>query len=318
MTNKPLVEVRGLTKKFAVASGTLTAVNNLSLTINEGEMLGLVGESGCGKSTAGRAILRMYSDGQTGEVFYRGQDIMKLSKAEMKPLRREMQLIFQDPYASLNGRMTVASIIAEPLNIHGIGTHKERDARVEELLDLVGLKSEHKNRFPHEFSGGQRQRICIARALAMNPKFVVCDEPISSLDVSIQAQVVNLLKHLQDKMGLTYLFIAHDLSMVKYVSDRILVMYLGNMVELSDSEELNNNPLHPYTKALLSAVPIPDPAHRHEKSMALQGEIPSPMNPPSGCVFRTRCPEAHDRCAKDVPVWREQLPGHFVACHLYG
>lgn len=313
----PLVEVRNLTKRFAVSGGILTAVKNLNLVIYEGETLGLVGESGCGKSSAGRAILRMYGDGQTGEVLFNGRNIMQLSPAEMKPLRREMQLIFQDPYASLNGRMTISSIISEPLDIHGIGTVKERQARVDELLELVGLQPEHKNRFPHEFSGGQRQRICIARALAMNPRFIVCDEPISSLDVSIQAQVVNLLKELQERLNLTYLFIAHDLSMVKYISDRILVMYLGNMTELAESEELNNNPLHPYTKALLSAVPVPDPDYQHAESDVLEGEIPSPVDPPSGCVFRTRCPRAFARCERDVPVWKEELPGHFVACHLY-
>jgi oligopeptide/dipeptide ABC transporter, ATP-binding protein, C-terminal domain len=313
----PLVQVRNLTKRFAVSGGVLTAVNNLNLDIYKGETLGLVGESGCGKSTAGRAILQMYSDGQSGEVIYNGQNISKLSQRELKPLRREMQLIFQDPYASLNGRMTVASIIAEPLNIHNIGTPAERMARVEELLQLVGLNSEHRNRFPHEFSGGQRQRICIARALAARPQFVVCDEPISALDVSIQAQVVNLMKELQAQMGLTYLFIAHDLSMVRYISDRILVMYLGNMAELAESDALNANPLHPYTQALLAAVPVPDPEHPKDPMAVLQGEIPSPLNPPSGCVFRTRCPKAHERCKNELPAWHQHTPGHYVACHLY-
>lgn len=314
---KILVHVKDLTKKFAVSGGILTAVNHLNLHIYEGETLGLVGESGCGKSTAGRAILRMYSDGQSGEVMFDGQDIMKLSPKELIPLRKQMQLIFQDPYAALNGRMTIAAIISEPMEVQKIGSPKERDERVNELLDLVGLNREHKNRFPHEFSGGQRQRICIARALAMQPRFVVCDEPISSLDVSIQAQVVNLLKELQSKMGLTYLFIAHDLSMVKYISDRILVMYLGNMMELAQSEELNNNPLHPYTQALLSAVPVPEPDHKFKEDQILKGEIPSPVDPPSGCVFRTRCPRAYNRCISEKPAWKEVHPGHFVACHLY-
>lgn len=314
---KVLIDVKNLTKKFAVSGGLLTAVNQLNLQIYEGETLGLVGESGCGKSTAGRAILRMYNDGQSGQVLFDGQDIMKLPVKNLKSLRKEMQLIFQDPYASLNGRMTVAAIISEPMDIQKIGTPDERDKRVDELLELVGLNREHKNRFPHEFSGGQRQRICIARALAMQPRFVVCDEPISSLDVSIQAQIVNLLKDLQNKMGLTYLFIAHDLSMVKYISDRILVMYLGNVAELAESEELNNNPLHPYTQALLSAVPVPDPDYKFKEEQILTGEIPSPINPPSGCVFRTRCKQATEQCAKEKPEWREVNPNHFVACHLF-
>ncbi len=315
-SKKPILEVKNLCKQFKVTGGYVRAVNNLNLQIYDGETLGLVGESGCGKSTAGRAILRMYPDGYSGEVFFNGKDILKVSNAEMKELRKSMQLIFQDPYASLDSRMTVEMIIAEPLIIHNALDAKGRAKRVEDLLRMVGLKSEHKNRFPHEFSGGQRQRICIARALAINPKFVVCDEPISSLDVSIQAQVVNLLKELQEKQGLTYLFIAHDLSMVKYISDRILVMYMGNMAELAESEELNNNPLHPYTKALLSSVPVPDPDYKGNAEI-IEGEIPNPMNLPSGCVFRTRCPRCMEVCKTQAPAWKEVNAGHFVACNLY-
>ncbi len=313
---KPLIKVNNLTKKFRVSKGVLTAVNNLSLEIYEGETLGLVGESGCGKSTAGRSMIKLYDDGYSGEVLFEGKDVLKMNKAELKEMRTQMQLIFQDPYASLNSRMTVENIIKEPLMINKKFTPEERVKKVEELLEKVGLKAEHKNRYAHEFSGGQRQRICIARSLVVEPKFVVCDEPIASLDVSIQAQVVNLLKDLQRENNYTYLFIAHDLSMVKYISDRILVMYLGNMAELATSEELNSNPLHPYTKALLLAVPVPEPGYEREEKL-LEGEIPNPMNPPSGCVFRTRCPKASDRCSKEIPKWKEVEPGHFVACHLY-
>ncbi len=313
---KPLIKVNNLSKTFRVSKGTLTAVNNLSLEIFEGETLGLVGESGCGKSTAGRSMIKLYDDGYSGEVLFEGQDVLKMSKAELKEMRTKMQLIFQDPYASLNSRMTVENIIKEPLKIHKKFSPEEQTKKVEELLEKVGLKAEHKNRYAHEFSGGQRQRICIARSLVVEPKFVVCDEPIASLDVSIQAQVVNLLKDLQRENNYTYLFIAHDLSMVKYISDRILVMYLGNMAELAASDELNNNPLHPYTKALLTAVPVPEPGYVRDEKV-IEGEIPNPMNPPSGCVFRTRCPKAMDRCAKDVPTWSEVEPMHFVACHLY-
>lgn len=313
---EPLVKVRNLSKMFKVKGGTLTAVNNLSIDIYEGETLGLVGESGCGKSTAGRTILRLYDNNISGEVFYKGEDILKFSKNQLKDLRKEMQLIFQDPYASLNGRMTVKSIIEEPLLIHKMYTPKEREKKIDDLLQVVGLKPEHKNRFPHEFSGGQKQRICIARALIIQPKFIVCDEPIASLDVSIQAQIVNLLKDLQNKFNYTYLFIAHDLSMIKYISDRILVMYLGNAIELSDSITLNNNPLHPYTKGLLSSVPVPNPRHKRADSI-IEGEIPSPINPPSGCVFRTRCPNAMKVCAEKIPCFKEVEEKHFVACHLY-
>lgn len=311
----PLVEIKNLKKHFSIGSESLKAVDGLDLTIFEGETVGLVGESGCGKSTAGRTITRLYEP-TDGEVLFQGKNIFDYKQGEMSQVRREIQMIFQDPYASLNPRMKVEELIGEPLAIHGILKGKEKKKRVEDLLKLVGLNPEHISRFPHEFSGGQRQRIGIARALALNPKFIVCDEPISALDVSIQAQVVNLLKELQKDMGLTYLFIAHDLSMVKYISDRILVMYLGRMMELSDSDSLTKDPLHPYTQALLSAVPIPDPTIKRER-IVLQGDVPSPINPPSGCVFRTRCPKAMEVCSSVIPEWKEQKPGHFVACHLY-
>lgn len=314
-SSTPLIQVINLKKYFSVGGNDLKAVDTLNLDIYPGETVGLVGESGCGKSTAGRTIIRLYEP-TDGEVFYNGKNIFSYTDKEMTKMRRDIQMIFQDPYASLNPRMTVEELIGEPLAIHQIARGKKRRERVEELLKLVGLNPEHISRFPHEFSGGQRQRIGIARALALNPKFIVCDEPISALDVSIQAQVVNLLKELQQEMGLTYLFIAHDLSMVKYISDRILVMYLGNMMELSESGQLYDNPLHPYTKALLSAVPIPDPNLQRER-IVLQGDVPSPINPPSGCVFRTRCTHAMDICAKLKPEWIEVEKGHYTACHLY-
>ncbi len=318
MDKQPLISIKNLKKQFKVSAGMLKAVNGLSLDIYEGETIGLVGESGCGKSTAGRTILRFFEDYVEGEILYNGKNIMEVSQPELKELRKELQMIFQDPYASLNGRMTVQSIITEPLDIHNIGTREERIAKVDELLELVGLLPEHKGRFPHEFSGGQRQRICIARALALNPKFVVCDEPIASLDVSIQAQIVNLFRELQDKFKLTYLFIAHDLSMVKYISDKIMVLYLGNMMEYAESEELYQNPLHPYTQALMDAVPVPDPdRHNLTDNDILEGEIPNPVNPPTGCVFHTRCKFAQEKCRQDIPTWVEDSPGHFVACHFY-
>lgn len=314
---EPLISVRNIKKYFDVAGGTLKAVDGISFDIYKQETFGLVGESGCGKSTAGRTIVRLYEP-TGGEVIFNGKNIYKLSRKEMQEIRRDFQIVFQDPYASLNPRMTVEDIIAEPLDLHNAyKSREERSYRVLELLRLVGLGEEHVLRFPHEFSGGQRQRIGIARALALNPKFIVCDEPISALDVSIQAQVVNLLKDLQDKLGLTYMFIAHDLSMVRYISDRVGVMYLGHMMELAKSEELYSNPLHPYTKALLSAIPIPDPQiQRTRKRIMLEGDVPSPINPKEGCRFVERCSYAKDICRKETPVFEEKSPGHFAACHI--
>ncbi|MBY0149114.1 ABC transporter ATP-binding protein [Neobacillus niacini] len=311
----PLVEIKNLSKSFQMGGQELKAVNNISLSIQSGETVGLVGESGCGKSTLGKTVIRL-NRATSGEVLFEGDNILSLPEKSMKKFRKDMQIIFQDPYASLNPRMTVEELIGEPLSIHRLITGKAKKDRIKELILQVGLKPEHLHRYPHEFSGGQRQRIGIARALALNPKFIVCDEPISALDVSIQAQVVNLLKQLQQELGLTYLFIAHDLSMVKYISDRILVMYLGNMMELADSESLSREPLHPYTQALMSAVPIPDPAIKRER-IVLEGEVPSPLHPPSGCVFRTRCMHAMDICSKQVPTWKEVKESHFTACHLY-
>jgi oligopeptide/dipeptide ABC transporter ATP-binding protein len=316
-TQDVLLEVRNLKKYFNAGGGVVKAVSDVTFDIKRGETLGVVGESGCGKSTMGRTILRLY-DVTDGQVLFEGKDVHKTSPRELKKLRRDMQMIFQDPYASLNPRMTVGDIIGEAIDLHGLASGTKRKERIQELLRLVGLKPDHINRFPHEFSGGQRQRIGIARALAVEPKFIVCDEPISALDVSIQAQVVNLLSDLQDKMGLTYLFIAHDLSMVKHISDRVAVMYLGKIAELAGSEALYATPLHPYTQALLSAIPIPDPeVERKRQRIVLKGDVPSPMNPPSGCHFRTRCPYAMESCAKIEPVWQEVKPDHFVACHLY-
>ncbi|WP_274363309.1 ABC transporter ATP-binding protein [Paenibacillus thermotolerans] len=315
--SQALLEVNNLTKFFNVGGGNqLKAVNDISFSLKQGETLGLVGESGCGKSTAGRTILRLYEPTK-GEVKFEGTNIYNLSGSKMKALRRNMQMIFQDPYASLNPRMTVTDIIGEALDVHQLTSSRtERKKRVEELLDLVGLNPDHATRYPHEFSGGQRQRIGIARALAVDPKFIVCDEPISALDVSIQAQIVNLLTKLQKQFGLTYLFIAHDLAMVKHISDRVAVMYLGKMVELATSEELYANPLHPYTRALMSAIPIPDPeVEATRERIVLKGDIPSPINPPSGCPFRTRCPLATEKCAKEEPKFVEMKPGHWSACH---
>lgn len=314
---KALISARNIKKYFNVGEGILKAVDGISFDIYPGETLGLVGESGCGKSTAGRTIIRLYEP-TDGELIFNGKNIYGLSRKEMREIRKDFQMIFQDPYASLNPRMTVEDIVAEPLDIHK--TYKndvDRRNRVIELLELVGLNEEHALRFPHEFSGGQRQRIGIARALALNPKFIVCDEPISALDVSIQAQVVNLLKDLQNKFGLTYLFIAHDLSMVRYISNRVGVMYLGQMAELAPSEELYDNPLHPYTKALLSAIPIPDPdVQRNRKRIKMEGDVPSPINPKPGCRFVERCSIGKDICRKETPVFRQIKENHFVACHF--
>ncbi|NLW41121.1 MAG: ATP-binding cassette domain-containing protein [Tissierellia bacterium] len=313
---EPLVSVRNIKKYFDVGVGMLKAVDGISFDIYPGETFGLVGESGCGKSTAGRTIIRLYEPTH-GEVIFNGRNIYQLSRQEMREVRKDFQMIFQDPHASLNPRMTVEEIISEPMEIHKVyKSSKERRNRVMELLNLVGLNEEHALRFPHEFSGGQRQRVGIARALALNPKFIVCDEPISALDVSIQAQVVNLLKKLQDELGLTYLFIAHDLSMVRYISDRVGVMYLGHMMEVAKSEELYQNPIHPYTKALLSAIPIPDPKiQRNRQRIELEGDVPSPINPPNSCRFVDRCPYATDVCRKSTPKLEEIKEGHFVACH---
>ncbi len=321
--SKPLLEVNNLRKYFKVGGGGilggkkswLKAVDGVTFSINHGETLGLVGESGCGKSTTGRTIIRLY-DATGGEVNFDGTDLTKVPEKELMPFRKRIQMIFQDPYASLNPRMTVTDIIGEGITTHNISRGAERQERIFNLLMRVGLKREHANRYPHEFSGGQRQRIGIARALAVEPDLIVCDEPISALDVSIQAQVVNMLEDLQDEMGLTYLFIAHDLSMVKHISDRIGVMYLGQLAEVADSDELYNHPQHPYTKALLSAIPIPDPdLTRKNKRIILQGDVPSPIDPPPGCRFASRCSIASEQCRRETPVLRDRGAGHLVACH---
>jgi oligopeptide transport system ATP-binding protein len=314
---RPLLEIKDLKKYFRVGRENLKAVDGITLEIKKGETFGLVGESGCGKSTAGRVLVRLYEP-SGGEVLYGGKNIHEAKGDEGRVLNRKMQMIFQDPQASLNPRMIVGDIIAEGIDIHGLASsRKERTERVHELLDTVGLSEEHASRYPHEFSGGQRQRIGVARALAVDPDFIVADEPVSALDVSIQAQVINLMKKLQRERDLTYLFISHDLSVVKYISDRVGVMYLGVMVEMAPSEELYSNPLHPYTQALLSAVPVPDPDVELERErMVLEGDVPSPVNPPSGCRFRTRCPYATEACGREDPVWREVSPEHWVAaCH---
>ena len=322
--NTPLLKVEHLHKEFPTGSGfmggkfskkVVSAVNDLSFEIRAGETFGLVGESGCGKSTTGRAIMHL-DPPTSGKVYFEGRDISKMNKKELKAMRREMQFIFQDPYASLNPRMTIGEIISEPMVIHGIGTPEERIERVRELLDVVGLNPEHINRYPHEFSGGQRQRVGIARSFILRPKLIICDEPVSALDVSIQAQVLNLLKDLQKQYGTAYLFIAHDLSVVQHISDRVAVMYLGKMVELSDWKSLYAEPNHPYTQALLSAVPIPDPdVQQNRKRIILAGDPPSPIDPPSGCRFHTRCPIAQDKCSEETPEFREIGEGHFCACH---
>ena len=323
-THQKLVEVRGLKMWFPIMRGILQkhvadvkAVDGLNFDVFQGETLGLVGESGCGKSTTGRAILQLYKP-TAGAVLFEGADLVALKGEDLRKMRRRMQMIFQDPYASLNPRMTVGSIVAEPLEVHNIGTKAERVERVRELLKVVGLNPYFINRYPHEFSGGQRQRIGVARALAVNPAFIVCDEPISALDVSIQAQVINLLEDLQEQFGLTYLFIAHDLSVVRHISNRIAVMYLGKIMELADNEELYRNPMHPYTQALLSAVPIPDPVIEEKRQrIILEGDVPSPVNPPKGCNFSTRCPKVLDMCREQEPEFRDYGSGHWVACWLH-
>jgi len=322
-TDNALVQVKDLVKHFPIYQGifrrqvgAVRAVDGISFDVRSGETLGLVGESGCGKTTAGRTLMQLYRP-TSGQVTFDGTDLVGLKAEQLRRMRRKMQIIFQDPYASLNPRMSVGDIIGEPLVVHRVASGKDVQQRVQQLLELVGLSPTFADRYPHEFSGGQRQRIGVARALALQPSFIVCDEPISALDVSIQAQVVNLLEELQQQFNLTYLFIAHDLSMVRHISDRVAVMYLGVIVELASRDEIYLSPLHPYTQALLSAVPIPDPfAEAQRKRVILQGDVPTPTNPPSGCRFRTRCPIAQAACAESRPEFRELKPGHFVACHF--
>jgi peptide/nickel transport system ATP-binding protein/oligopeptide transport system ATP-binding protein len=319
---KPILEVNGLKKYFDIKGGPLgrkvgevKAVDDVSFTVMEGEILGIVGESGCGKSTTGKSILRLIEPTE-GEVRFEDKDITNTNGEQMRKLRKDMQIIFQDPYASLNPRHTVEKIVGEPLLVHGMKSAAQRKERVQELLETVGLSAYHASRYPHQFSGGQRQRIGIARALANNPKLIICDEPVSALDVSIQSQILNLMEELRDQFNLTYIFIAHDLSVVKHISDRIGVMYLGRMVELTDRDRLYDDPKHPYTQALLSAVPLPDPDLQKER-IILKGDVPSPANPPSGCAFHTRCPHAMDICRQVRPEFKPVEDNHFVACHLY-
>ena len=311
-----LLETQHLKKYFQTRKGLLHAVDDVSLQFVKGETVGIVGESGCGKSTLGRTILNLIPK-TSGQIFYEGQDIGAYDKKQMWEMRKKMQIIFQDPYSSLNPRMTVYDLVSAPLEVYGIGSAKERREMVISILHDVGLDQQYLNRFPHEFSGGQRQRIGIARALILNPEFVVCDEAVSALDVSVRAQVLNLMKKMQEKRGLTYLFISHDLSVVRHVSDRVAVMYLGSVVEVAEKRELYGHPLHPYTKALLSAIPIPD-ANRKRQRIILEGDVPSAYNPPAGCKFHTRCPYATDRCRQEVPALKDVGGGHMAACHLLG
>ncbi len=322
VTYDDLLVVRNLKKYFPIKSaffkftiGNVKAVDGVSFSIKRGTTMGLVGESGCGKSTIGRTILRLHEK-TSGEVLFNGVDIFKLSRDELRKMRPKLQIIFQDPYSSLSPRLPIGEIIGEAVREHGIVPEEELDAYVSRIMRACGLQEYHKDRYPHEFSGGQRQRICIARALALNPEFILCDEPVSALDVSIQAQIINLLKDLQKEFGLTYLFISHDLSVVQHISDTVGVMYLGSMAEYADTDTLFDNPLHPYTKALFSAIPVPDPDAKMNR-VILEGSIPSPANPPKGCKFHTRCSECMDICGKEAPEFREVEPGHFVACHLY-
>lgn len=318
-----LLEVKGLKKYFPVKSGILQrtvghvkAVDDVSFFIKKGETFGLVGESGCGKSTTGRAIIRLYEP-TDGEIIFEGENIANLPDKSLRPYRKDIQMVFQDPYSSLNPRKTVGTILEEPFRVHNLYSRKERKERVEHLLDKVGLNPSLRDRYPHEFSGGQRQRIGIARALTLNPKLIIGDEPVSALDVSIQSQVLNIMDDLQKEFDLTYLFIAHDLAVVKHISDRIGVMYLGRMMEVTEKQTLYRNPLHPYTQALLSAIPKSHPSEIKRERIILKGDVPSPANPPTGCVFHTRCPQAMDHCKQVMPLLKELEPGHFVACHLY-
>jgi len=320
--SEPLLQVKGLKKYFPITGGVfgkkvgeVKAVDDVTFTVYKGETLGIVGESGCGKSTTGRMLLRLIEP-TAGSIIFEGKEVTTLPKAELRKMRRDMQMIFQDPFASLNPRHTVEKILEEPLIVHGIGSKEERKKRVREMLEVVGLGQYHAKRYPHQFSGGQRQRIGIARALMTNPKLIIADEPVSALDVSIQAQVLNLLEDLQKEFGLTYIFIAHDLGVVRHISDRVGVMYLGRLVELADSDQLYQSPKHPYTQALLSAVPIPDPEYKRERQL-LSGDLPNPANPPQGCAFHTRCSACMDICKQKRPEMKEVEKGHYVACHLY-